>query len=450
MEIIIVTVLIVAACFYTVYRIYKVSQNKGCNCEDCHERGCKGHCHLLMLLLLLLPTATLTAQEEEDYKLKIYSNGEFVSSFNNYTGDRFCTEDHKSNTIWVPGILLGAEYRITPKWTAALEGEYITDYGMMLDEFSLTHHVHPAFNIKAGVFGLPFGHHNTDYGYMDYFTAGDPEGDCALFSSPNTEMGVSLLGEFDCGLSYQASITSGMAADMITPLYFFYNAHQGFKEGSANFTSPAYSLRLGYNGIKHLQLGAGVYYCNNIADNVTIDHVTWDKFTGGAPVFLWYADAQFKNDYITARTSFMSGNIQKTTELSYLINECSWEGDNGYLAKQAMSFMGEIGWNLKNTFYPETKGPELMPYAHFEYYDTQKKGDKADFSIEGIAPETVMNPRGQVNLWSFGLNYLPNENIKIKAGYMMRHVGGDKDLGKKNLNSLDIAISYDFDIFTLR
>ncbi len=442
MENIFVTLIITITCGYTIYRLF----NRTANDQYKHIFYCTRLCYVIFALLLL-PATTITAQETEDetedeYKFKLYSNGEFVGSFANFGGDRFETEDRNKNTIWVPGITIGAEYNITPRWTVTLEGEYISFYGTMLDELSITHHASNAFNIKGGIFTLPFGHHNTDYGYVDYFTPGDPENDCSLFSCPNTEMGIALLGEFNCGLSYQASITSGIAADAITPLCGFYDAHQGFKQGVVNFNSPAYSLRLGYNGLKNLQMGAGIYYCNDITEN-SQDAAFWHDFTDGSSVLLWYADAQYENDYFTARASYMQSNQTHTAQLSYLLDEelyCC-------VPKQMISVMGEIGWNLKNTFYAESKGPELMPYAHFEYYDTQKEGDKTNVPYD---METYMNPRAKVNLWSFGLNYTPNENLKLKAGYTTRRIGGSEELGKKNLNEFTVSLAYDCDIFTIK
>lgn len=68
---------------------------------------------------------------------------------------------------------------------------------------------------------------------------------------------------------------------------------QGGKQGifeEDNFTSPAYTLRLNYNGVPGLRVGASFYYCANTAANS--DKLV--EYSFRAPLRIYTVDAQYK------------------------------------------------------------------------------------------------------------------------------------------------------------
>lgn len=388
-------------------------------------------------------------EEKQESKFSLNINGELDLSLQNYSGTRFVSEkgviDESSNRASVPGICFSAGYKITPKWKVALGAEYVSGYGVQLDEFNLAHTISQAFNVTGGFIMLPIGHCNTDYGYVDYFTNADPEGEYRLISCPWTEMGLSLSGDLNCGLSYFASVSAGMNAHHFTHGYWTSLGRQAFNQDNISFNSPAYTLRLGYYGLKNFQCGAGIYYSANTAANMIkrLEYNEFCKETYGekkkSPATVWYADAQYENDYVTVRGSYMQGNISNTRCLTAYVQKLldldeEVESELGSAAKGAISLMGEVGLNLKNCFYKNTNGPVLIPFVHYEYYDSQYKVD------EGM----VADPRGQVNTFSFGVNWKPIEEIAVKCNYTTRKIGGD---GYNNANEVNFAVAYDFDIF---
>ena len=410
-----------------------------------------------MILGVLFASVGLYAQdaeadnEEKDSKFSLNANGEVGASIRNYTNHRFSTDEgveaENSTAGRVPGIAFYAEYKINPKWKANCNVEYISGSGIQLDNFSLTHSVNSAFNVTAGIFELPVGHCNTDYGYIDYFHTGDPEGEYALIACPMTEMGLALSGELDCGLSYHASVTTGLNAALFSTPYWVGCSSQAFNYDESNFSSPAYTLRLGYYGLKNFQMGAGIYYSPNTAHNSVFyaDYKEYCQDNFGklkkTPVTIWYADAEYANDYVTVRGSYMQGNLGNPACLSSYYTDLIAEGtdeeleyEEGTIGKGAIAVMGEIGLNLKNCFYAESKGPELYPFVHYEYYDSQHK---ADTGIE-------RDPRGKVNMWSFGINWKPIEEVAVKCNYTTRKIGNG---GMNSANEFNVAIAYDFDLF---
>lgn len=393
----------------------------------------------LVVALTWMGQGALFAQSETP-TLSIFTDGEVYGSFRQYTGSRYDLSTDNSAAVRFPGIGVGLQYNFGAKknWSLDVYSEYVSDYGIMLDQFSITHAFMPQLKLTAGLFGLPIGHCNTDYGYTDYFTTGDPEGEFAMIPCPMTETGLALSGEFDCGFNYFASVTTGMNAQNMTPWNWAVAGYQGFIPEVMNIKSPAYTLRLGYSGLEGFQCGAGVYYCGNTAKNADAG-AFGDDYTTKNPMLIWYADAEYACDWFTIRGSYLHGYLKNANALSDGLFEVAFAEDPtcvredfGTIATNAMSCMAEVGWNLKGCFYADKKGPELYPFAHYEYYNTQER----------VIGDAI--PCGKVHLWSFGLNWRPIDELMVKCNYTMRKVGGQSDW---NQNEVNIGLAWDLTIF---
>ena len=386
----------------------------------------------LALFLAAFALLSSTARSDEK-KFSLYTSGEIYGSARNYSGDRF-DDDYsgKSYVGRVPGIYLEAGYQFTPKWSAKVASEFISGYGVQLDEFSGSYKFNDALNLKAGIFGLPVGHCNSRYDYTDYFTTGDPEGEFAMIPCPFTELGLALSGELPCGFSYEFDFTTGIDADYANHGKWMKECCQGFKFDNFNFASPAFALRLNYEHPKGFFFGAGVYHTANSARNMT-DYKDFKQFHGkkvSLPTTIWYAEGEYKHDWFTVRASYMQGALGHAKELSdYFM---STDGEN--VARGVIDVMGEVNFNLKNIFYKGKKGPEFYPFFHYEYYDSQYK---APVGLE-------RDSRGKVNLWSAGVNYKPIEQVAIKLNYTHRKIGGGSFA---NQNEVNLGVAWSVDIF---
>ena len=215
------------------------------------------------------------------------------------------------------------------------------------------------------------------------------------------------------------------------------------------FDSPAYTFRLGYEGLTNFKMSAGVYYCANTAENMTLkkDYKEFctNNYNGQkkVPLTIWYAEAQYMNDYVTLRGTYMQGNMGNSGYLSNYFNNLlqndtdeELQYDEGVVGRGVVSVMGEVGLNLKNCFYADTKGPELYPFVHYEHYDSQAKA--ADMA--GV----VRDSRGKVDMWSFGVNWKPINEVAVKCNYTTRKIG-DGDMN--SANELNLAVAYNFQLF---
>lgn len=410
---------------------------------------------------------TLTAAEKsaEIYasgyeKFRFGGYGEILANFMDYGINRFSgvtygnTKDNR-NSISIPRFVLAFDYKFNSKWILGAEiefeaggtgsaieleqkenGEYETEIEkggeVALEQFHITRLIHPAFNVRAGHLIVPVGLTNEHHEPINFFGTSRPEGETTLLPSTWHENGIEFFGTFGKNytkFSYQALIVAGLNANGFDRDTWVASGKQGLFEAD-NFTSPAYVGRLNYEGVPGLKVGGSMYYCNDAGANS--DKTTTYAGVGRIPVRIYTADLQFRNKYVTARGNILYGNLGNSKELS------NWNGKQSSkspyskltpIAKNAVSYGGEVGINIRSFFKENTKIPTIYPFARYEYYNPQEKGESGQ----------TMEKRCQVSMWTAGLNWYALPNLVVKADYATRQIGG----GKYNSeNEFSIGIAY--------
>lgn len=139
-----------------------------------------------------------------------------------------------------------------------------------------------------------------------------------------------------------------------------------------------------------------------------------------------------KTNNVTARANMIYGNLSKADDLSSVNNHQS--GGSPYtqttpIAKRAVSYGGEVGFNLRAVCKDNMSVPVIYPFVRYEYYNPQEKG-------EG---KHTMDLRNKVSMWTAGANWYALPNLVVKADYTTRKIGG----GKYNSeNEFSLAIAY--------
>ena len=417
---------------------------------------------VITLFAMTLSMAGFAQEEEKERNYDICISGELDLSANNHSGGLFDQEkgvkSSNSTTGFIPSFDVWGEYRFSPKWKADFEAEFISGCGVMVDEVSLTHTFHPALNVKGGMFTLPVGYGNSGRSYMDFFTNSDPEGEVMMMPCPFTEIGLALEGETDFGFNYFLSLTSALNAWNFSAQNWASAATQGFFSDEVRFSSPAITLRLGETFFEGLNVGLGVYYSSNILKNSayydSYKEYSMENFGSvkKTPITILFADAEYSNDYFTARIAATQGHLGNAYYLTdYLgsVQDAVADGEmdeleyaGGSIGKDIKSAMAEVGLNLKNCFYRDSKGPELMPFVHYELYDLQSKVDKEGTPYLSTGELAAKDERSKVKAWTFGCNWKCHESVLLKFNYALRNVGN----GYKNLNSFNVAVAYNFDL----
>lgn len=424
---------------------------------------------LLFLLTIILTTNAVMAAEPDTLgynRFRFGGYGEMVANFKDYGINRFyghkegnAKQDH--NTISIPRFVLAFDYKFTPKWILGAEiefeyggtgtsyelentenGEYETEVEkggeVALEQFHITRMIVPEFNIRAGHLIVPVGLTNAHHEPINFFGSSRPEGETTIIPCTWHETGIEFLGKFGkdyATFDYEAMIVTGLNANGFDRNKWVRGGKQGLFEGD-NFTSPAYVARLNYTGVPGLRLGGSIYYCPNTGAN-SDKLITYDEI-GRIPVTIYSLDAQYTNKYVTARANYLSGNIAHADQLGAKNGKLS--NKSGYsrttpIAKRAVSYNAEVGLNLKSIVGGGKNFPVIYPFAQYEYYNSQEKGEGMD----------VMDARCQVSKWNFGLNWRALPNLVVKADYTTRQIGTAKVFGTGNYNSeneFGIGIAY--------
>ena len=424
---------------------------------------------LLFLLTIILTTNAVMAAEPDTLgynRFRFGGYGEMVANFKDYGINRFyghkegnAKQNH--NTISIPRFVLAFDYKFTPKWILGAEiefeyggtgtsyelentenGEYETEVEkggeVALEQFHITRMIVPEFNIRAGHLIVPVGLTNAHHEPINFFGSSRPEGETTIIPCTWHETGIEFLGKFGkdyATFDYEAMIVTGLNANGFNRNKWVRGGKQGLFEGD-NFTSPAYVARLNYTGVPGLRLGGSIYYCPNTGAN-SDKLITYDEI-GRIPVTIYSLDAQYTNKYVTARANYLSGNIAHADQLGAKNGKLS--NKSGYsrttpIAKRAVSYNAEVGLNLKSIVGGGKNFPVIYPFAQYEYYNSQEKGEGMD----------VMDARCQVSKWNFGLNWRALPNLVVKADYTTRQIGTAKVFGTGNYNSeneFGIGIAY--------
>ena len=386
--------------------------------------------------------------------------GEILVNFMDYGINRYSgtssgnTRDHR-NEISIPRFVLALDYKFNSKWILGAEiefeaggtgtayeienkenGEYETEVEkggeVALEQFHITRLIHPAINVRAGHLIVPVGLTNEQHEPINFFGTSRPEGETTILPSTWHETGIELFGTFGKGytrFNYQAMVVTGLNANGFDRDTWVASGKQGIFEKD-NFTSPGYVARLNYLGVPGLKVGGSFYFCNNTAAN-SDKHTEYNSI-GKVPLRIYTADVQYKNKYVTARGNIVYGNLGNSKQLSDVNRRLS--GLSPYsrltpIAKHAVSYGGEVGFNLRAICKDNPKVPVIYPFVRYEYYNPQEEGESGQ----------VMDLRDKVGMWTAGANWYALPNLVVKADYTTRRIGN----GNYNSeNEFSLAIAY--------
>ena len=332
--------------------------------------------------------------------------GEILANFMDYGINRYSgtssgnTRDHR-NEISIPRFVLALDYKFNSKWILGAEiefeaggtgtayeienkenGEYETEVEkggeVALEQFHITRLIHPAINVRAGHLIVPVGLTNEQHEPINFFGTSRPEGETTILPSTWHETGIELFGTFGKGytrFNYQAMVVTGLNANGFDRDTWVASGKQGIFEKD-NFTSPGYVARLNYLGVPGLKVGGSFYFCNNTAAN-SDKHTEYNSI-GKVPLRIYTADVQYKNKYVTARGNIVYGNLGNSKLLSDVNRRLS--GLSPYsrltpIAKHAVSYGGEVGFNLRAICKDNPKVPVIYPFVRYEYYNPQEEGE---------------------------------------------------------------------------
>ena len=399
-------------------------------------------------------------------KFRFGGYGEMLVNFLDYGPNRWTGTNgapkEKRGEISIPRFVVAFDYKFTSKWILGVEvefeaggtgtaveiensenGEYETEieWGgeVALEQFHITRLIIPEINVRVGHIIVPVGLTNFNHEPINFFGTSRPEGETTILPSTWHETGLELFGTIGrkwSRFSYQAMVVGGLNPNGFDRDTWVASGKQGLFEVD-NFSCPATVFRLNYEGVPGLRVGGSIYWCPNVVKNS--DEPQTYSSLGKVPVTIYTADAQYKNRYVTARFNMVYGNLADSYQLSRINTRLSNKSPYSRLtpiAKNAVSYAGEVGFNLASLCPNLKKFPVIYPFARYEYYNPQEKGE----------PNQVMELRDKVSMWTVGLNYYPLPNLVVKFDYTTRQIGTSAMFGKSGKfnseNEFGLGIAY--------
>lgn len=420
---------------------------------------------LLKSLLLSAATFALPAAAQEAADTAGYSRfrfggyGEMLASFKNYDNNRFQVSGsgrtHRA-TIAIPRAVLAFDAKFTPKWILGMEiefegggtgsavelensenGEYETEIEkggeVALEQLHITRLIIPEINVRAGHLVLPVGLTDAHHEPINFFGTSRPEAETSVIPSTWHATGLELFGSAR-HFNYRALITAGLNANGFERNTWVAPGKQGLFE-TDNFTSPGYTLRVDYTGVKGLRTGVSAYYCRNSGANA--DKEQQYAGMGKIPVSIVCYDAQYKNKWVTARGNVLLGHLGNSDAVNrrnVRLPNASPYSRLTPVASTVFTYGVEAGVNLQ-ALTGVNKAPVIYPFIRYEYFNPQYR----------VASGHAADKRLEVSKWSAGINWFALPGLVVKVDYCHRAVGTQNlfKAGRYNSESdVSIGIAY--------
>lgn len=409
---------------------------------------------------LAMPAAAQEAADTTGYsKFRFGGYGEMLASYKNYDINRFQLNGSgrtRRGTIAIPRAVLAFDAKFTPKWILGVEiefegggtgtavelensenGEYETEIEkggeVALEQLHITRLIIPGINVCVGHLILPVGLTNSHHEPINFFGSSRPEAETSVLPSTWHATGLELFGTLG-RFNYQAMVTAGLNANGFERNTWIAPGRQGLFE-TDNFTSPGYTLRVDYTGVRGLRMGVSGYYCRNAGANADKEQ----QYAGlcKIPVSILTWDAQYRNRFITARGNFLIGHLGNSDAVNrrnVRLPNASPYSRLTPVASTVMTYGAEVGVNLR-AITGVDKMPVIYPFIRYEYFNPQYK----------VASGYTADTRLEVSKWSAGLNWFALPNLVVKADYTHRAVGTQSVFGKGRFNSetdISLGIAY--------
>ncbi|MDR3118037.1 MAG: OprO/OprP family phosphate-selective porin [Mediterranea sp.] len=390
--------------------------------------------------------------QEEYTTFRVGGYGEMVAGFLDYdfsrmNGSNAGAAKKNRGEISIPRFILAFDYKFNASWILGAEiefehggtgvakeieysdegGEYETEIEkggeVALEQFHITRLIHRSFNIRAGHIILPVGLTNAHHEPVNYFGTKRPEGESTIIPSTWHENGIAFFGSFGKGFDYEVQVVAGLDPQGFRRQDWVSQGKQGSFEVN-NFSSPAFVGRLNYSGVEGLRLGVSAYY------NKTGKNASKPEFTTGisAPVTILTADVQYRTNNVVARGNVIYGTLRESIELNKANKRLS--SSSGFsrtpVAKNAVSYGGEAGYNIGSLWNGEKR---IFPFVRYEYYNPQEKTEAG----------MIADKRFQTNMWTVGANYYALPNLVVKADYNCRRIGKGK---YNDENEFSVGLAY--------
>ena len=255
-------------------------------------------------------------------------------------------------------------------------------------EYALNNDIHA----RTGLFLLPLGILNETHEPPTFYGVERNSVENIIIPSTWWEAGAGIRGNLAGGLSYDASLHSGLAIPTTGGSAFRVRSGRQ-KVAEANASDPAATFRLRYTGVPGLELAASYQY-------------QWDP-------------SQISGDGLDSGQLFSAHAIYQRERFSLRALYGSWHFDGD--AVEAANADEQSGWYIEPNFRVSEK---WGVYARYEDLDAAREQDQFTQS-------------------EFGFNFWPTDGVVLKMDYRRREFDSSA-LSADDFDAIDLGFGYNF------
>jgi len=382
---------------------------------------------LSILTILILSIITLQAQNQNaaqkmmelDRNLTIggYAQIDYNQGFNDSVRLNGKLDVHRLV------MLFGYKFNKKTQFITEIELEHVVE--VYVEQAFVSHTIKPELQFRGGLMLVPMGIQNEYHEPTTYNGVERTNIDKNVIPTTWRELGAGFTGRFNnASLRYQAYVMNGfLSYDGSGQLKGSNALRSGRQKGAESIiSSPNFSAKVDYYGLKNLNVGVAGYFgntqstaYNGIGKSSNVAEKTADSTVVG--VAMVGANATYKNKGFQLRGQYNFINLSNTAEYN------AYTGQD--MGSQVLGYYAEVAYNLFQT--SETINTELIPFVRYESYDTHA-------STEGDLAKNKAYSRNEI---TFGLGYKLTDGAMLKADYQIL----DNDAIDKANQQLNLGVA---------
>lgn len=297
-------------------------------------------------------------------------------------------------------LLFGYNFTDRVQFFTEIEFENVKE--VFVEQAFINYRIKDDLNVKAGLMLVPMGIINEYHESPTFFGVERPSVDHDIVPTTWREIGIGVSGKFNnMPLKYQTYIFNGFKSDGLRGKDGLRKGRQ--KGAESTISSPTFSSKLDYYGIKGLRLGLSGYF----GDTQTAEEDTdADGVTVGVSMIGF--DARYNYKRFKAAAQYITTSISGTEDYNTLNNSDLGSKLNGWYV--------EAGYNV----FKATKTEKLSPFIRYEQWNTHADTD-------GFVANDAYNRQ----VITFGANYEIAPGAAFKVDYQLKDNQSNNDVNNQ-------------------
>ena len=319
-------------------------------------------------------------------------------------------------------IFMGYKFNDKATFVTEIELEHVKE--VYVEQAFLNYKIKEPINFRAGLMLIPMGIINEYHEPTTFNGVERPNIDGKIVPTTWREMGAGFAGNIDgLSLKYQAYVMNGfLGYDGSGKL----RGSDGFRKGrqkgaESTISSPNFSTKVDFYGIKGLKIGAAGYFGNS--QSLAYDGLLNSDTTGALDradstvvgVSMFGFDLRYQFKALHVRGQVISASISGAGEYN------TFTGAD--LGSSMMGYYGELGYDVLSIFKKDAK-EKLILFGRYEFYDTHATVPNGTDQNDSYARTDM----------TFGATYKVSNGAAFKADYQIFNNNTDGNTPSKQIN----------------